>query len=413
MKLKKIAALIAIAGLSTSAFATNGYFAHGYGMKAKGMAGVGIALPQDALAAATNPAGMVFVGDRWDVGVDYFRPQRESAVTGLGTFDGNSTENYFVPEFGYNRMISKDMSFGVSVYGNGGMATDYGTLNTASIVCFDPPGCTTFGPMGSGQAGVDLAQLFFAPTLAMKLNESHALGVTLKIAYQRFKAFGIQNMAGMSSSPTNVSNNGYDDSWGYGLGLGWTGKVSPTLTLGATYQSRTYMQKMDKYQGLFAEQGDFDIPENYGLGLAWKATPQLTIAADVQKINYGSVKSIANTQNAGGALGADNGAGFGWRDVTAYKLGVAYDVNKDMTLRAGYSWNDEPYPASETFFNILAPGLIKEHLTLGGSWRLSGGGELSVAYMHAFKNTVSNAATGISNTMYQNSLGVSYGVKFK
>ena len=147
--------------------------------------------------------------------------------------------------------------------------------------------------------------------------------------------------------------------------------------------------------------------------MAWKATPQLTIAADVQKINYGSVKSIANTQNAGGELGADNGAGFGWRDVTAYKLGVAYDVNKDMTLRAGYSWNDEPYPASETFFNILAPGLIKEHLTLGGSWRLSGGGELSVAYMHAFKNTVSNAATGISNTMYQNSLGVSYGVKFK
>jgi long-chain fatty acid transport protein len=33
--------------------ATNGYFSHGYGIKSKGMGGVGIALPQDAMAAAT------------------------------------------------------------------------------------------------------------------------------------------------------------------------------------------------------------------------------------------------------------------------------------------------------------------------------------------------------------------------
>jgi hypothetical protein len=42
--------------------ATNGYFSHGYGAKSQGMAGVGIALPQDALAAATNPAGTALVG---------------------------------------------------------------------------------------------------------------------------------------------------------------------------------------------------------------------------------------------------------------------------------------------------------------------------------------------------------------
>jgi long-chain fatty acid transport protein len=61
MKLKKIAALVALAAASGSAFATDGYFAHGYGMKAKGMA------LQDGLAAATNPAGMVMVGDRLDM----------------------------------------------------------------------------------------------------------------------------------------------------------------------------------------------------------------------------------------------------------------------------------------------------------------------------------------------------------
>jgi long-chain fatty acid transport protein len=59
--------------LSTQALATDGYFSHGYGVKSQGMGGVGIALPQDALAAATNPAGMGLIGDRIDFGVTWFR----------------------------------------------------------------------------------------------------------------------------------------------------------------------------------------------------------------------------------------------------------------------------------------------------------------------------------------------------
>ena len=51
MKIKKIAALTALALLPGVSSATVGYFAHGYGMKSVGMGGVGIALPQDSLAA--------------------------------------------------------------------------------------------------------------------------------------------------------------------------------------------------------------------------------------------------------------------------------------------------------------------------------------------------------------------------
>jgi long-chain fatty acid transport protein len=406
MKLRALVGALALAGVMAPAFATNGYFSHGYGIKSKGMAGVGIAYGQDALAAATNPANMVLVGNRWDVGVDYFRPQRESTITGVGTFDGNDTENFFIPEFGYNQMISNNMSLGVSVYGNGGMNTDYGNLNSRT-------GGLIFG---TGNLGVDLMQLFIAPTWAMKVNDRNAIGVSLKLAYQRFKAYGIQNFdnAMMSSAPGNVTNNGYDNSWGYGIGLGWTGQLTPTFSLGVTYQSRTWMQKFDKYKGLFAEKGDFDIPENYGIGFAWQAMPQLTIAADVQRINYGDVKSIANRGSNMALLGTDNGPGFGWENVTAYKLGVSYDLNKEWTLRAGYSWNDVPYAGTETFFNTLAPAVIKEHATLGATWRMPNGGELSFAYMHAFKNTVNGTggSTGFNNTMYEDSFGVAYGMKF-
>lgn len=406
MKLRALVGALALAGVMAPAFATNGYFSHGYGIKAKGMAGVGIAYGQDSLAAATNPANMVLAGDRWDVGLDYFRPQRETFVTGAGTFDGNDKENFFIPEFGYNKMISKSMSFGVSVYGNGGMNTDYGKLNTINLL----PGPA---PLGSGNAGVDLSQLFIAPTLAIKLNDQHSVGVALNVAYQRFKAYGLQNVcAGMSSNPANCSNKGYDDSWGYGARIGWTGQVTPTLTLGATYQTQTYMGKLDKYKGLFAEQGDFDIPASYGVGFAWKATPALTVAGDVQVIQYGDVASIANKGNSPGALGANNGAGFGWDDITVYKLGVSYDFDKNLTLRAGYSVTDEPYASTETFFNMLAPAVVTDHLTLGATWKLQNNAELSFAYMHSFKNTVKGTSAPIDNRMYQDSFGVAYGMKF-
>jgi long-chain fatty acid transport protein len=405
----------------TPAFATNGYFSHGYGIKSKGMAGVGIAYGQDALAAATNPANMVLVGNRWDVGVDYFRPQRETEVTSAfgasaGTYDGNATENFFIPEFGYNQMINANSSFGVSVYGNGGMNTDYGNINNANIVCANPPTCSMMVPMGSGNAGVDLMQLFIAPTYSMKINPQHSIGVSLNIAYQRFKAYGIQNFdnSTSSSAPGSVSNNGYDDSWGYGARIGWTGQLTPTFALAATYQTETYMQEFDKYKGLFAEQGGFNIPANYGIGFAWKAMPALTIAGDIQVIQYGDIKSIANKMTSTAQLGTDSGSGFGWDDITVYKLGVSYDVNQNLTLRGGYSITDEPYGSDQTFFNILAPAVVTDHLTLGATWKLQNNAELSFAYMHAFENTVNGTGNtaGLNNRMYQDSFGVAYGAKF-
>ena len=411
---KTIAAAAVMAALSPAAFATTGYFAHGYGMKSKSMGGVGIALPQDALAAATNPAGMAFVGNRVDVGVDWFRPDRGSEIVnngaGLtGTYDGNGTQDFLIPEFGYNRMVRPDLAVGVSVFGNGGMNTDYKASPFAA-----------FG--GSSPAGVDLMQLFISPTIAWKTG-AHAFGVSLNLAYQRFKAEGLGPFAGFSSSPNNVTNQGYDSSTGWGLRFGWTGQVTPTVTLGVTYQTTTKMGKFDKYKGLFAEQGGFDIPENYGAGIAWKATPALTIAGDIQRINYGKVASVGNPIDClftGCQLGADNGAGFGWQNTTVYKLGVAYELSQSLTLRGGFATLKQPIPQSQTLFNIVAPGVVEQHMTLGATWTLPSKSEVTVAYMHAAEKKVNGQGSiplamgsGEANLrMSEDSLGVAWGMNF-
>jgi long-chain fatty acid transport protein len=411
---KAIAAAAVMAALSPAAFATTGYFQHGYGIKSKSMGGVGIALPQDALAAASNPAGMAFVGNRVDLGVDWFAPDRGSEIVGNlaganGTYDGNDTASFLIPEFGYNRMVRPDLAIGVSVFGNGGMNTDYKTSPF-----------TAFG--GSSPAGVDLMQLFISPTIAWKKG-NHAFGVSLNLAYQRFKAEGLGPFAMFSSSPGNVTDQGYDSSTGWGLRFGWTGQVTPTVTLGLTYQTTTKMGKFDKYKGLFAEQGGFDIPENYGAGIAWKATPALTIAGDIQRINYGKVASVGNPIDClftGCQLGADNGAGFGWQNTTVYKLGVAYEMSQSLTLRGGFATLKQPIPQSQTLFNIVAPGVVEQHLTFGATWTLPSKSELTVGYMHAFEHKVDGSGSippafggGEANLrMSQDALGVAWGTNF-
>jgi len=416
-----LAAATAAALAPCAALATTGYFAHGYGIKAKATGGVGIALPQDALAAASNPAGMAWVGNRADLGLEWFMPDRGAEITGNafpgvnGTYDGNGTSSFLIPEFGYNHMLNPNLSLGVAVYGNGGMNTTYDASPFAG-----------FG--GTSPAGVDLMQLFIAPTLAWK-SGNHSFGASLNLAYQRFKADGLQPFTGMSSSSTNVTNNGYDDSTGYGVRLGWMGQVSPTVMLGATYQTKTSMSKFEKYSGLFANQGEFDIPENYGVGIAWKATPALTIASDIVQIQYADVAAVGNPVDClfqgACALGSTNGPGFGWQNTTVYKLGVTYELNPNVTLRGGFVTLKQPIPQSQTFFNVLAPGVVENHVTLGATWKMGGNGELTVMYMHAFETKVNGSGSippgfppaglggGEANLrMSQDSLGIGYGWKY-
>ena len=275
----------------------------------------------------------------------------------------------------------------------------------------------------------------YAPTLAYKLNQNHSIGVAPLFGYQRFSADGLQAFGQISSDPSNLTNRGHDTSTGWGVRVGWMGSLSDSVTVGASYSSKIDMSKLDKYKGLFAEQGDFDIPENYNLGIAFKATPAVTLALDYQHISYGGVAAIANSSRqpgcapsgnpavagtGAGCLGGSAGIGFGWGDVDVWKLGAEYKYNDKLTLRAGYNHGDNPIRSQDVTFNILAPGVVQDHVTLGFTYAVSPASEVTMAYMHAKEESVTGPATnpyfnvGGNETikMYQNSLGVTYGMKF-
>jgi long-chain fatty acid transport protein len=450
MRVRNLVALAA-ATLPLAAHATDGYFSHGYGMRAKGMAGTSIAVTGDAFGGANNPATMAFAGNQFAIGVDLFSPHRKAERSGgaaLG-LDGSadSGSNYFgIPEVAYNYMMRPDLSLGVTVYGNGGMNTDYPGGQLPSPGACGPatgPG-TGFNPApgpynlfcGNGRLGVDLSQLVVAPTAAWRFQPNQSIGVAPLFAYQRFKAEGLQAFdtnPGLSTSPGNVTNRGYDGETGWGVRVGYYGQLTPQFALGATYQSKISMGNFDKYKGLFAESGGFDIPSNWGVGIAVRPTPQWLLALDYERINYSDAKSVHNPSNLilqcafgidpNACLGGPNGAGFGWQDVDVWKLGVEYALNPQWTLRAGYNHTDNPIRSSDVTFNILAPGVVKDHATAGATWKWDAQNELTGAFMYAFRNSVEGSSLlnaffppGVNMQekiqMYEWSLGVQWAHRF-
>jgi len=408
--------LVASLVVVDSSYATDGYFLTGYGAKQQGRGGTGVALPGDSLAGATNPAGLIFVGDRIDFGLTLFRPIRSSTITGNqlppgypdvnGTYDASRVKDFFLPELGYSHQLRPNVAVGVALYGNGGLNTSY----TKPIPL-----------LGSTRGGVDLEQLFISPTLAYKAGAHNSFGVAANIAYQRFSAEGLQNFANAneSSDPSHVTNSGYSNSFGGGVRVGWIGELSHWLNVGATYQSRTYASRFSRYSGLFAEGGKFDIPANFAGGVAVKIHPKATVQFDTERILYGQVKSVANSDANLAPLGAGNGPGFGWRDITVIKTGLDYKLNSALTLRGGYNHAGLPFDGTQTFFNLLAPAVTQDHLHAGATWTLKSGKEINLAYIHAFESQVNgvnsvppSAGGGNANlSMYQNSVQVSFGWK--
>jgi long-chain fatty acid transport protein len=103
------------------------------------------------------------------------------------------------------------------------------------------------------------------------------------------------------------------------------------------------------------------------------------------------------------------------------KLGASYALSDSVTLRAGVSKSQQPVPSSQTFFNILAPGVIETHLTAGVSWKLANRNEISVAWLHAFNYTVNGTGSippvfggGEANiSLVEDSLAVSFSHRLK
>jgi long-chain fatty acid transport protein len=345
---------LAASALPPCALAINGALPGGNGIQNASMGGASIALPLDAVAAANNPAGMVFVPSSTTLGLQVFRGHSSAEYV----LPGNHLENRqteLAPEGGFNWHLDPDLAVGVSVSG-AGAGSDYGR--------------PALPVPGAGNAKTTLRVAEFIPTVAWKPRPDLALGVGLTLARQQFDAQGVIVPAAVAGELMPLPDHGTQTATGAGLRAGLLWKPAEQWSLGVNLKSRTPMGKLNGYgRDLLAySDGRIDLPPQYGAGVAWQPTERLTVAADVLRILWGHIKVMQDPN------------GFAWRDQPVWRIGAAWVLDERWTLRAGFSRNRGQIDSSRTVQNLLVPSINEHAYTSGLSWRLNEHSDLNLGY---------------------------------
>lgn len=376
MHYRKMAGRVATTALaivaSGAAWATNGTQLTAYGSKAQGMGGVSLAFPQDALAAANNPAGMAFVGHRLDLSGQFVYVRSESSFLGLENKGSGFSP---VPEFGYNLPLNDKWTVGVSTAASGAGFKYDDQLFTGAP---------------KGTEGLYLATVVL-PTVTYKPTDNLAFGASL--------AFGIHGLD-IKNFP-GVGDHGMRFATGTGARLGAMWNPSETLSFGAFYATKVRMGELDGYSSdiLASVGGRLDLPEQWGVGIAKDVSPKLKLGLDYLRINW------ADTQF--------NDL-FGYRDQDVWRIGGSYQLRPDLTLRAGASIANRHFDDDYVNNNLLLTGINPNAISAGFTKVLGNGAELTSGFEYDFGSRADGS--GPSSGSYIDTeffvVSVGYGMKF-
>ena len=411
---------LALCVMAPAANATEGYFQSGYSAVQQALAGSGVANPEDAMTLANNPAGLTAVGHEIEGGISLFSPIRQYTVSGGPGFvapgDVRSGNNDFpIPNFAYSQPIDSVSAWGVAVSANGGLNTSYGS-GVVNPAC--GPGSGVFC---GGKAGVSLNQVLISAGYSRDVG-NWSFGVAPIVAVQMFYADGLVAFSRASASPGNLTNRGADWSYGGGGRVGAIWHVSKAFRLAFSGTTPILMTKFNRYSGLFADGGSFNIPATITAGAAFDVSTTLTVMADYKRIFYSDIAAVGRSSAfTGQPFGSAGGPGFGWSDVNIISIGAEWRAAPRLTLRAGYEHNTNPIGPADVTLNILAPGVTTDAIAGGGSYRFNAHSSLDLAATYVPQNTVSgievtpqgpNPGRTISLSMHQFDLTVGYRYQF-
>ena len=357
------------------AHATLGVFEHGNGIQSLGMGGITYSAAGETTALGGNPAHAMSLGNRYDVGVDFFTATAKSYIHGnaLGPdemYKSDGRAYYMIPQGGFSMRLNPDWAFGMTML-SAGLGPDY-----------DGSPYSRFG--SPDRVSLYLASTSIVSALAYRLTDDVSLGASLNTGYQVLEVKGLQFLANdaASVSPDHVTNQGKDGVFTFGASLGFTWRIKPWLTAGAAYRSKNYNAEHDEYRGLVARGGKLELPSIYGGGFAIEPTKGLIVAVEVQRYTYRSEAAFRNGLEKfaqGQRLGGPDGPGFGFNDQNAYKLGVSWQTTPNLTLRAGFTYGTGVVTEDNTLFGALGCLTPREQYSFGATylwreWEISGYG---------------------------------------
>jgi long-chain fatty acid transport protein len=409
LRLTAVAAALAAA---TPALATNGMRMIGFGPVQNSMGGVSAAVPLDAATIVTNPAGLAALDARVDLAGTGFSPTVSYTATGQAsgrTLDSDRSASY-IPTLAMILPAYDKLTVGVAALGVAGMGVDFAQ------------------DLYGGKTFTDYMNMRVAPAAAYAITPRLSVGVAanLMFATMKYEAAG-----GMGLAPRDTAG-----AFGYGASVGVQYRPVDLVTLGLAYESKSSFEDfsfdvpaqtnvvvgmnpggqpilMDFAAG--QETLDFDQPQVVTAGAAVRPLEGLTLAADVEWIDWtqtnGKDKPQVTSDPNATAAQAWN---LGWDDQVVLKLGGEYAATKTVKVRAGYNYGKMPLDASRAFENIAFPAIAEHHFTAGAGYAFSGL-TVNAAVMYSPESKLSGGNAGQQIATYETKmsqlafdLGVSY-----
>jgi long-chain fatty acid transport protein len=345
-------------------------------LKAAGMGGAATAYPQDSLTTVDNPANAAQICRRIDLGFSWLGTTKELTIANRpntllqqGEFDPDDSNQFFC-HAGINFWFDPCIAAGIAFHNEADMRTRY----DVRLEDFE------FANGPNTRFNYSVNTLTF--TLAHPFWDYHSVGVSVDIDFARLNVGGLGRLAALSNRPDRVTDRNHSGSAGVGITVGYVGylfpRCLPGLSVGVAYSPRVWFRHARKYEGLFADHR-LGIPAKVRVGIGWDVLPCVSVALDVEFLNWTKLRSWSNrfpgnsTTGIGALFGTRNGPGFGWRDQCIVKTGFDWQICEHWTVRAGYRYESPLWRqyTSTGILNVLTFQTIQHYVTGGITWNYS------------------------------------------
>ena len=399
----KFILLFGVLGLSASLSTINEAKAAGFYIQEQSVKGLGTAFAgsvtslDDASTIYFNPAGMTDLdGAQANAGVHLLLPSADLddtgssfAVPGTALEDnGNPFDPSPVPNLFYATPVDlggQKFWAGVGVTAPFGLGNDYGN--------------NSFTQFDSTES--DLLTINIAPSLAYQISERISVGGGVDIQYAdadlRSSVFVGAGAIGESQLT------GDDISVGYNLGV--KVKATPKTEVGLHYRSAINHELEGEINisgtGTPADSStnggaDLNLPDIATLGVAHNINNRTRVMGQATWFGWNNFQEIRAVDNAGNEI---SNVVQGYQNTYALAIGGEYDLNPQLTLRAGYQFDETP--TTDEFRTSRTPDGDRHWFSGGATYKLNHKIDLDFAttYIDVGEETINVTRNGGAATV--------------
>ncbi|WP_225774823.1 OmpP1/FadL family transporter [Pseudomonas sp. Marseille-Q5115] len=391
-------------------------FASGFAINEQSISGMGVGFAgrsssaEDASTVAGNPAGMAFLKrEQFTVGAAgiYADTDIDDSSARLGGSNkGDMVPLVGVPMGYYVKPLNDQWAVGFGVYVPFGLATDYES-----------------GYAGRYEADKSVVKVItFQPTISYAFNDKVSIGIGPtfnriegELTSRTPDVYSIAR--GQAGSDGEVKIKGDDTAVGFNAGI--LVQATDSTRIGLTYHSKVDY-KLDgntKVRNLrptplapisfnFKSDASLDLttPESVDLSFTHQLNDQWTIYGGSTWTRWSRLKDITvDNSNVPAAVAPALGTiteEQNWHDTWAHAIGAAYKVNKEWTLRTGFSVDQSP--TNNTNRSPRIPSGDRRIFSLGAGYSPTDNITVDFAYSYLKEESV-DVKSDTYNATYHNS----------